>query len=58
MGVVKVNARRTFSGLIGNEIVYFLAFQMFKDAIAAAVKYKKSGEVDFVDEIMNELEVR
>ncbi|KAF6017872.1 RABL2B [Bugula neritina] len=30
--------------------------KLFREAIAAAVKYKKSGEVDFIDEIMNELE--
>ena len=30
---------------------------MFREAIEAAVKYKQSGEVDFVDQIMSELEV-
>lgn len=30
---------------------------MFREAIESAVKYKNSGEVDFIDEIMSELEV-
>ncbi|XP_067945727.1 rab-like protein 2A [Watersipora subatra] len=30
--------------------------KLFREAIEAAVKYKKSGEVDFIDEIMSELE--
>lgn len=34
-----------------------LAFQVFKEAIKAAITYKENS-TDFIDEVMRELEVR